>query len=155
MSEKTNRYPNMAKIDAIGDARNRIGEFLEWLTETGRTVSRWREAGNNGEAARYDRWWQEAVSYEEANRRSEAYRRSREARVYHAAPPDGGVLDSDGDRILPWDRFCGNLDYESWEAGYYPEHITIEKLLGEYYGIDLDAYSREQKAMLDEIRARA
>lgn len=100
-----------------------------------------------------DRWWQEAVSYEEANRRSEAYRQSREMQMYHAAPPDGGTLDSDGDRIRPWDRFYENLNYEKWEAGYYPEHITIEKLLAEYYGIDLDVYFREQKAMLDEIKA--
>lgn len=136
-------YRESAKIDAIGEERHLIGGFLEWLQENGRTVSRWREAGDNGEPRWIDTWYADEVVDDE-----EKVRRERGDGGRSGRPPG-----------VPWKelnpsalRFDRNPGYHSWEAGYHPEHATIEKLLAEYYGIDLDAYAREQRAMLEEVR---
>ena len=38
------------------------------------------------------------------------------------------------------------------EACFYPTHHSIEKLLAEYFNIDLDKVEEERRQILDEIR---
>lgn len=39
------------------------------------------------------------------------------------------------------------------EGDYYPDHRSIEKLLADYFGIDLEACERERRAILEHIRS--
>lgn len=55
--------------------------------------------------------------------------------------------------FLDWlegeDLFICNLEKEE----YRPIHTTIEKLLAEYFEIDLDKVEEERRQILDELRS--
>jgi len=41
--EERELYPEHAKLEAIGDKRNAVGDFIEWLSEEGYRIANWHE----------------------------------------------------------------------------------------------------------------
>ena len=54
--------------------------------------------------------------------------------------------------IAKWYKSQWDADDEEETDRLMPEFPSIEKLLAEYYGIDLNKIEEEKRAMLDEIR---
>lgn len=50
-----------------------------------------------------------------------------------------------------WDEYQGAMDVE--EVTYWPVNKNIERLLAEYFGIDLDQAEQERRELLERIRA--
>jgi hypothetical protein len=124
-------YPEHDKLRAIKDKSQAVGEFLEWLRDTkGLTICRRLEAETNGKPPYV---WKPGVTTARRDRKPTAGRN-----------PTG------------FDKFNGdaedNPDFREWFEGYHPEPTNTEKLLAEFFGIDLKALEEEKRAMLDEIR---
>lgn len=47
----------------------------------------------------------------------------------------------------------GEKDYRNLE-GYYPDRRNIERILADYFEIDLDKVEKEKSALLDDFRQR-
>jgi hypothetical protein len=129
-------YPEHAKLTAVADKSQAIGEFLEWLQ--GRcTICRFQDAGNNGKP-RYV--WTVPVG--------ELVRRGMldEGRPWTADDVAHG-----GDAARG--QAAPNPEFEEWGEGYRPVFRRIEDWLAEYFQIDLAKVEAEKKAMLAQLRA--
>lgn len=118
-------YPEHDKLAAVKDQSQAIGSFLDhgpW------TLCLWQEDGNNGKPMYV--WSEDSAT---GKRKSES-----------------------GESASRWDYANGhanrNPEYEEWEEGFFPVYRPIEKLLAEYFGIDLERLEAEKRAMLEEQR---
>lgn len=126
------KTPELDKINAVKVQSQAIGEFLDiFCRRKGYTLCSHREEGNNGKP-RY---------------------------VWCA-----GVKKAKLDGQKPTDRKPGRFDYinndafrnpefDDWLEGYYPASASVEKLLAEHFGIDMNKAEDERRAVLDYVRA--
>jgi len=52
--EVVEQYPECEKLANVSKESNAIGEFLDWLQEQGISLTKWQEAGDNGEPSYID-----------------------------------------------------------------------------------------------------
>lgn len=125
------KTPMLEKMHEVHDKSQAIGEFLDlFLREKGISLCTFREAGHNGEPPRR---WKKGVK---KARLDGASTRDRSPR-----PADELNLDAEA-----------NPDYEEWPDQYMPIHESVEKMLAEYFEIDLKQVEKERRALLDELR---
>lgn len=118
-------YPESEKMHAVHEQSQQIGEFLDWLGQQGMRVCE----------------LQTEVACEWRSL------------VHELHCEQGQVMDPDG----PLDEDCkqchGTGMVELVTPQYHPTRLSIEKLLAQFYEIDLDKIEAERRAMLDSLRA--
>jgi hypothetical protein len=121
--------PALDKMLRVQGRSQAIGEFLEWLGDQGITLA----ARHTHEPADED----DEDDLEEV----EITHEGQEQGCYRAVP-----------RIhragLYWERACGFN-----AAQLHPVSRSIEQLLADHFGVDLDAAEREKRAILDDLRS--
>ena len=71
------------------------------------------------------------------------------ADVQNESQAVGEFLDSCGYTLCRWNEYEGR-----YRGAWVPVPGSIESILADHYGIDLDALGREKRAMLDALRAK-
>lgn len=123
--------PELDKMKAVQSKSQAIGEFLDlFCGERGLALCTFRKAGDNGEPYYV---WKDGVSICKRNRKP----------VAGQSPKVTDVMNGDADR---------NPEYEEWPDQYLPVNKSIEKLLAEYFEIDLNKVEAERSAILEHIR---
>ncbi len=132
MADKQKPYPptpELNKMKAVHEKSQAIGEFLDiFLSERKMELCTYQTAGNNGKP-KYR--WKDGVTKSKLNVSVD-----REPRFED-------VFNQDAEN---------NPEYESWAEGYVPVHARIEKLLAEFFEIDLNKAEDERRAILAYIR---
>ena len=49
-------------------------------------------------------------------------------------------------------RWVGEDEDDDIGGRFYPEHLDVQKLLAEFFGIDLNKVEEEKRSLLEEIR---
>ena len=120
--------PELDKMKAVHEKSQAIGEFFDiFLQEKGLTLCTFRLAGNNGKP-RYV-WRHE--------------RKFNGQKIKGVEPTAHDCFNLDADN---------NPEYEAWPDQYLPQHQSVEKLLAEYFEIDLNKCEMERRAILAHIR---
>lgn len=123
--------PELDKMRAVTAKSQAIGEFLDmFCAEQGLTLCTFREAGDNGESPRR---WKAGVKLAKLDKK----------RVSERNPNLMDVFNGDAEN---------NPDYEEWPDQYLPACKSIEKLLAQYFEIDLNKVEQERRAVLAHIR---
>lgn len=134
MTKKQSEYPPTPELDKmknIAPISQKLGEFLDlFLPEKGLELCRYQESGDNGKP-KYR--WKDGVKITKLDGRSVTDR--------DPAWKDKFNLDAED-----------NPEYESWNEGYFSSHSSIQKLLAEFFEIDLRKVEDERCAILDHIR---
>jgi hypothetical protein len=119
-------YPEHDKLTAISDQSQAIGEFLEWLPSQGRFIGAWRTVVDCPGGGIWEKW--SCIGGVKVNDRT----------------------GEEGDECPVCDG-RGVVD----AAEPIPEvaYVDINKILAEFFDIDLNKLEAEKRAMLDEIRA--
>lgn len=119
------------KLHAVREKSQAIGEFLDWLDEKGIRLARYHEhADGCYEPHVHDYGCSDSCG-------------ARKNDGKHSHPFAGCSLRCEKET----NRICGWRD-----DALAPIHTSIEKLLAEYFEIDLDKLEREKRAMLAELR---
>ena len=134
------QYPEHEKMAAIHTESQAIGEFLEWLSgDRGLAICQ------NGIMDERPVYWIDALDEYDGDQQA----------VRKAALEAGVITARD---VSWWHDIQPKLrgEVHHWEPyereGYYPASIGIQKLLAEYFNIDLNKIEQEKRQMLDEIR---
>lgn len=137
------KYPEHEKLEAVHTESQAIGEFLEWLNgERGLVICQ------SGIADERPVYWTDVLDTWAGDPK----------KVKAEALKAGVITEQDARgsyylNVLPKLRVAVH-HWEPYEReGFFPAHIGIEKLLAEYFDIDLKKISAEKDQMLDEIRA--
>jgi hypothetical protein len=165
----TGKYPECEKLSAVSKESNLIGAFLDWLINEKRVeLMQWRPEGDNGEPY----YIEHILDADGICNRCEDARHCCEQPIVrmvewmnkHFHHPEGtkfyecsdnSPFHKKGDYVSESDSSASrvrNPNYESWHEGFIPVFAGIEKLLAEYYEIDLNKVEDERRAMLDDIR---
>lgn len=126
-------YPEHEKMTAVQEQSQAVGEFLEWLqTPT--------EHGGKGVSLHtWEEWEEDDTCLECAGTgKVGSVRRNSEGARLQDCP------NCDGTRLVSRPR-----------EGWMPVGGSANKLLAEFFGIDLNKIEDEKRAMLDQIRASA
>lgn len=130
--------PECERLAAVAPESNRIGEFLDWLTQERKIqLAVWEplmECSGPG--------WFEATDCVDGRliARSERWDRTLNR-----------VVD-DGEDIGECTRCDGSGRVERSEPILVPASVGFEKLLAEFYDINLDKVDQERRAILDHLR---
>jgi hypothetical protein len=131
MTKEMPPTPELDKMSAVREQSQAIGEFLDWLTgEKGLSLCRQQVSGNNGKPQ---------IRWKAGVRKCKQYRASIRSRE-----PDRNDL-YNGDAEL-------NPEHEHWPSGFFPANENIEKLLAEFFEIDLNKVEEERRAILEALR---
>lgn len=124
--------PTLDKMKSVHEKSQAIGEFLDLFLnhKKGIYLCSFRAAGNSG-APPY--LWKKGVKLAKVDK---AFTSSR-------PPTWRDVWNGDAEH---------NPDFEAWADGYEPVGISIEKLLAEYFKIDLNKAEEERCAILEYLR---
>ncbi len=148
--------PMLNKMHSVQEESQAIGEFLEWLTSAvdeggrGLVLAQWE-----GKIERRCEWVQYQRSSGRLLRDEVGYhglvcRGGKQVKVYRYVDKPDAVTDE------PCPAGCdqGYVIEDRANPILVPaQHRGIERLLAEYFKIDLDQAEREKKAILEEIRA--
>ncbi len=67
----------------------------------------------------------------------------------HSVKPESQAIGE----FLEWLHHEKQWELAEWENNsLYPAHYSIEKLLAEFFEIDLDKVDKEKRALLDQVR---
>lgn len=120
-------YPEHAKLLAVQEASQTIGEFLDiGLSRLGMTLCKQIPRGDNGEP-------------EYVWRRPTAQRRN-------VPPTFADYLDGRADL---------NHGHDAWSAHFAPNGEPITSILARYFDIDLDRIEAEKREMLNNLHAKS
>lgn len=123
--------PELDKMHAVKDKSQVLGEFLDiFLNEKGITLCTMVKAGDNGEP-KYR--WKKGVKKAKLDG----------LKTKDREPSFKDVFNKDAEH---------NPDYVVWSEGYAPIHTSVEKLLAEFFEIDLNKIENERRAILAHIR---
>lgn len=132
------------KSAAVEQGSQEIGEFLDWMREQGLHICRWREDLTDTRTC------------------SGLNRHGGVAGLFEPSNCDGGKVarhsvDAEGGRVYYVGDECPRCDgagYLEVEAGsqFVEEHGGIERLLADYFEVDLAKMDKEQAAMLAALR---
>jgi hypothetical protein len=131
-------YPEHQRLEVVKDQSQAIGEFLEWLSEKGLRLTRWLPEYTNDEPK---------YLYADERGTSLGYKYMHEG---HASLPDDTAASRRYCHAV-WDAAL-NPGYEYRPAGYYEDHTGAEKLLAEFFDIDLTKLENEKREMLAQLR---
>lgn len=135
-ADKSNPYPPTPELDkmrTVTDKSQVVGEFIDvFLTEKNIALCTYQTAGNNGEP-KYR--WKKGVKIAKLDRRPT----DREPRFED-------VFNQDAEH---------NPDHVSWGEGYIAVHTRIEKLLAEFFAIDLKKAEAERTAILKHLQNKS
>jgi hypothetical protein len=130
------KTPNLDKRSEVSKESQSIGEFLDWLREEKRiTLCVYHEQSTED-------LWRCAHCGEEWYGR---HTFGKEVQAHRIAIGYGYEYTH---------KKC-NAEIQKADdtpSGYYPAQVSFEKLLAEYFEVDLDACEREMRALLDELR---
>jgi hypothetical protein len=124
--------PTLDKMKSVHDKSQSIGEFIDWLRSTSREVCVLRQEGNNGEPCYR---WKDGVTVSTLTRKP----------IEGTRPTRLDFMNDDAEY---------NPSFCEWQEGYYPEGKSIEKLLAEYFEIDITAAENERVAVLEHVRSK-
>lgn len=116
-------YPEHVKLAAIADKSQAIGEFLEYLSSTGLHLQYWYE----GEVEKLCPGWN---LYD--CRQGQSFNGRCDIGVCKRCNGSGKVMVS--------------------EHGWVSNNKTADKMLAEFFGIDLVKLEQEKRAMLEKMR---
>ena len=123
--------PELDKMKSVAPFSQKIGEFLDiFLTEKRVELCKYQESGNNGKP-KYR--WKVGVNITKLDKRPTKGREPKWEDVFN--------LDAEN-----------NPEHQSWKEGYYAIHTSIQKLLAEFFEIDLKKCEEERCAVLDYVR---
>lgn len=126
------KTPELNKLQSVKAKSQVIGEFLDiYLREKGIVLCTFREAGNNG--AEHYRWKDGVIKAKLDG-----------AKVGSRKPNGSDYFN--GDAAI-------NPEREDWPDEYLPITKSIEKLLAEYFEIDLNKVESERRKILESLRS--
>lgn len=133
---KRESYPEHEKLSAVKDQSQRIGEFLEWLMDEKKVeLAFWHKHSEQCDGFNADTGEIEP-EYECGNKKHDSGEMKHDFGMYGCHPK----------RSFGCDMPCQTLS---------PFRATKEKLLAEFFEIDLEKLENEKRAMLDSLRAKA
>jgi hypothetical protein len=124
--EATTPYPESEKLHAVHETSQMIGEFIEWLPTRGKFIGTWRTLVDCPGGGAFSNWTCESG-----------------VKVHDRTGEDGGTCPvCDGKGVVEASNPIPEIDY-----------VDINKLLAEFFNIDLAKVDLERRAMLDALRA--
>lgn len=127
------KTPTLDKMRGVKEDSQKLGEFIEWMTENGYHIAEIHEHKGSDDADEPTGCWgvHECTSL--------CYCGSAKR------PHESGVKGCSCRSVVQ--QNCGYHEGE-----YYGARLTIEKLLAKYFEIDLDKCEKERQALLDAIQ---
>ncbi len=116
-------YPECEKLAKLADLSHKIGEFFDWLGEQDMVLFKWNEESDNGESKFIDKNGESVHNVH--------------SQFLFDDKPTSDIL---------------NPKYETYPEGYFRVFTSMEKLLAEFFGIDLNKVEKERRLLLEELR---
>jgi hypothetical protein len=128
--------PELEKMRAVHDQSQAIGEFIEeFLRPNGMEICRFVEKGKNNEPKYV---WNEGVS-------ATTIRRLDRRPIGNRTPDVRDELNK---------QAFENPLFEVWSSHYEPVHERTEKLLAQFFEIDLNKVEEERRALIEYVRQK-